>query len=204
MSATPNELMGLGAWENFYVIVGSSAAALTGLTFIVITIAADHRRDNSPGVRLKGLRAFITPTVVYFGTALWLSALMTVPRQTPLSLSLCIGITGVLGIIYCGRVIYWMFAVSSDYKPFLSDWVWNAILPPTAFALLVVAGILGTAHAAWLLYAVGGVTLLLLFVGIHNAWDVVAWTTTERHANSGHESEALSGVSSEPTETGSQ
>jgi hypothetical protein len=32
------------------------------------------------------------------------------------------------------------------------------------------------------LYVVGGVALLLLLVGIHNAWDVVAWITTERHA----------------------
>src|SRR5690349_19469249 len=153
MSATPIEIPGLGAWENFYVIVGSSAAALTGLTFIVITIAADHRRDNSPAVRLKGLRAFITPTVVYFGTALWLSALMTVPGQTVFSLTLCIIITGVLGLIYCGQVIYWMFAVFSDYRPFLSDWIWNAMLPPAAFVLLAVAGFLGNGHPGFLLYA---------------------------------------------------
>ncbi|HEY4213677.1 MAG TPA: hypothetical protein VGM84_19520 [Steroidobacteraceae bacterium] len=194
MSAITSESLGLDAWENFYVIVGSSAAALTGLTFIVITIAADHRRGNSPEVRLTGLRAFITPTVVYFVTVLWLSALMTVPGQTPLSLSACVALSGVLGIAYCGRVIYWMFAVFSDYKPFLSDWIWNAILPPAAFALLTGAGLLGTSHTAFLLYAVGGVTLLLLLIGIHNAWDVVAWTTTERHARKGHESEALSGV----------
>jgi hypothetical protein len=50
-----------------------------------------------------------------------------------------------------------------------------------------------------LLYAIGAVTLLLLFIGIHNAWDVVAWTTTERHAQKGHESEAMSGISSEPS-----
>jgi hypothetical protein len=202
MSAT--EALGLNAWENFYVIVGSSAAALTGLTFIVITIAADSRRDNSPGVRLKGLRAFITPTVVYFGTALWLSALMAVPGQTATSLSICVIVTGVLGLVYCIQVIYWMFAVSSDYKPFLSDWIWNAILPPAAFAFLAVAGFLGTGHTTLLLYAVGGVTLLLLFVGIHNAWDVVAWTTTERHARKGHESATMSGVNPGPTGNRSQ
>jgi hypothetical protein len=32
------------------------------------------------------------------------------------------------------------------------------------------------------LYLVAAVTVLLLFIGIHNAWDVVAWITTERHA----------------------
>src|SRR5690349_13899270 len=156
MSVTATETLGLNAWENFYVIVGSSAAALTGLTFIVITIAADHRRDNSPAVRLKGMRAFITPTVVYFGTALWLSALMTVPGHTAFSLSVCVGLSGAFGIAYCIGVIYWMFGVFGDYKPFLSDWIWNAVLPPAAFALLVVAGFLATRHTAFSLYAVGG------------------------------------------------
>ena len=30
----------IDGWENFYVIVGSSAAALTGLMFVVITLTA--------------------------------------------------------------------------------------------------------------------------------------------------------------------
>jgi hypothetical protein len=30
----------LAGWDNFYVIAGSSAAGLTGLTFIVISLAA--------------------------------------------------------------------------------------------------------------------------------------------------------------------
>jgi hypothetical protein len=31
-------------------------------------------------------------------------------------------------------------------------------------------------------YLIAAATMLLLFIGIHNAWDVVAWITTERHA----------------------
>ena len=31
----------LAGWENFYVIVGSSAGALIGLQFVVITLIAD-------------------------------------------------------------------------------------------------------------------------------------------------------------------
>jgi len=149
---------------------------------------------------LRGLRAFITPTVVYFGAALWLSALMTVPGHTAFSLSVCLEISGLLGLAYDCAVVYWIFGVSSDYRPFLSDWIWNALLPPAAFALLTAAGFLETRHTAFALYAVGGVTLLLLLIGIHNAWDVVAWTTTERHARTGHESASTSGITSGPSE----
>src|SRR4051812_768692 len=37
----------LAAWESFYVIVGSSAAALTGLQFVVIALIAETARRSS-------------------------------------------------------------------------------------------------------------------------------------------------------------
>jgi hypothetical protein len=32
----------LAAWQNFYVIIGSAAATLTGLLFVVITLVSGH------------------------------------------------------------------------------------------------------------------------------------------------------------------
>src|SRR5579862_1128650 len=100
----------LHGWENFYVIVGSSAAALTGLTFIVITISAADATNfaNNPAARLTGLRAFITPIAVHFCSALWISVLLSVPDQTVLSLAICLGVTGLAGSVYCANVIRWM------------------------------------------------------------------------------------------------
>jgi len=185
MSAGLSAVLPLSGWENFYVIVGSSAAALTGLTFIVITISSERgeRSDGSPP-RLFGLRAFITPTVVHFSASLWISALQSVPGHTALSLALCIGITGGVGAIYCARVIYWMVRMftGSHYKPFVEDWVWTAALPLLAYLCLFAVAWLLPAHAELALRLIGGITLLLLFIGIHNAWDVVAWITTERDA----------------------
>ena len=38
------------AWESFYVIVGSSGAALTGLQFVVTALIADaHRKGSEEG-----------------------------------------------------------------------------------------------------------------------------------------------------------
>jgi len=174
----------LDGWQNFYVIVGSSAAALTGLTFIVITLVADaNSGSQAPATRLLGLRAFITPTTVHFVSALWLSALLTVPGQTVDSLALCLGVTGVVGIVYCARVIHWMFQTRPVYKIFVSDWIWCAALPLLAHLSLLTATLLLAKNPRASLYAVAGTTLLLLFIGIHNAWDVVAWITTGRHAH---------------------
>lgn len=165
-------------------MLGSSAAALTGLTFVVITISAE-RGDlaGSALARLTGLRVFITPTAVHFCAALWLCALMCIPGQTAITLAVLLAATGAAGLIYCAALLRRMLASSFGYEPFLSDWIWNVVLPLTAYMSLA-ATALALPHApAISLYAVSGVVLLLLFVGIHNAWDVVVWITTERHAH---------------------
>lgn len=176
--------LNLTDWQSFYVLLGSSAAALTGLTFVVITISAE-RGDlgGSASARLTGLRVFITPTAVHFGAALWLSALMLIPGQRVLSLELLLAITGVAGLIYCVTLVRPMLSRSFGYKPFISDWIWNAVLPVTAYLALAVTGFMVPHQPAFSLFAVSGVVLLVLFIGIHNAWDVVVWITTERHAH---------------------
>jgi hypothetical protein len=72
----------LAEWDNFYVITGSSAAGLTGLTFVVIALSADAKRVN-----VSGLRTYVTPTIVHFGAVLALAAYLSMPHQGALSLS---------------------------------------------------------------------------------------------------------------------
>jgi hypothetical protein len=193
-AVTTSAAVPLGEWQNFYVLVGSSAGALTGLTFIVITVAADSTGIRNAKVRLAGLRAFITPTAVYFGTALAVSAFMSVPGQTAFTLALCLIVSGLGGLGYWTTVIRWMFGMfrmTSEYRLFLADWFWSVILPPVGYvALASSALLLLRGQAAASLYVVAATTLLLLFIGIHNAWDVVAWMTTERHARRDHQHDA--------------
>ncbi|MGH9573140.1 MAG: hypothetical protein ACRD40_06365 [Candidatus Acidiferrales bacterium] len=62
----------LAGWDNFYVIVGSSAGALIGLQFVVIALIADLPiRDGAA----QASSAFATPTVLHFGAVLLLSSL---------------------------------------------------------------------------------------------------------------------------------
>ena len=66
----------VSAWENFYVIVGSSAGALIGLQFVVITLIADlPMRDGTA----QAGQAFATPTVVHFGAVLLLAGILSAP-----------------------------------------------------------------------------------------------------------------------------
>ena len=62
-------------WASFYMMVGSAAAALIGMQFIVITLLADRPRRPTVGA----LDAFATPTVVHLTGALLVSAIMSAP-----------------------------------------------------------------------------------------------------------------------------
>src|SRR5258706_4359188 len=64
-------------WDSFYVIVGSAAGALIGLQFVVLTLVA----ERPPLRAAEGGAAFATPTIVHFGTALLLSAVLRAPWQ---------------------------------------------------------------------------------------------------------------------------
>ena len=66
------------------------------------------------------------------------------------------------------------------YVPVLEDWIWNVILPAVvSFGLLTVA-ILIWYRLSPALFAVATLSLMLLFIGIHNAWDIAVWMTTRK------------------------
>jgi hypothetical protein len=160
-------LSSLADWNSFYVIIGSSAAGLTGLTFVVIALAADTHRLNT-----HGLRAFVTPTIVHFGTVLALAAFLSMPHQNVMSLSLGCGVAGITGLIYAGIISVTLYRHMSDYIPVAEDWLWHAILPTLVYAALLATAFLIWHRAEQSLYAIAASSTLLLFIGIHNAWDV--------------------------------
>ena len=51
----------------------------------------------------------------------------------------------------------------------------HRLLPLAAYAVLALSAFAAHAHTREALFGVGAATLLLLFVGIHNAWDAVAY-----------------------------
>jgi hypothetical protein len=171
-----NTLPALAGWENFYVILGSAAAGLTGLTFVVVALAADASMTH-----LSGLRTFVSPTVIHFSSALWITALCSVPRQTVLSLGITGLVSGGLGVAYTLRTMQRMAGMDRrDYVPVLQDWVWNGALPLLAYALLGVGGALLWFDPLAPGYLIGLSALQLVFIGIHNVWDLAVWILAER------------------------
>jgi len=163
----------LHAWETFYVIVGSSGAALTGLQFVAVALAAERKPTG------EQVGAFGTPTVFHFSFALLIAAIATAPWRSIGGPAAALALSGVGGVVYA--VIVARRARRQDgYAMVMEDWIWHVALPFCAYATLL-CGALGLHwHAGAALFAVAAATLLLLFIGIHNAWDAVAWFVVER------------------------
>jgi hypothetical protein len=159
----------LNEWESFYVIVGSAAGALIGLQFVVMTLIAER-----PKPAAEAGAAFGTPTIVHFSIGLLLSAVLRAPWQAITVPAAVWGLIGFIGVVYTAIVARRM-KTQPVYRPCFEDWLFHAALPLIAYALLVVSGFAAHAHARDALFGVGGATLLLLFSGIHNAWDAVVY-----------------------------
>ncbi|HEY3279009.1 MAG TPA: hypothetical protein VGJ83_00730 [Gemmatimonadales bacterium] len=167
----------LGAWETFYVIVGSSAAALTGLQFVVIVLAAEARAL----VGAPAVQAFGTPTIVHFCIVLLISAIVSAPWPALSGPKLALGVCGAGGFVFALLVVR-MARRQTGYVPVLEDWLWHATFPLIAYFALFVAALLLPRHPESSLFAIGAAALLLLYIGIHNAWDAVTYIALrERH-----------------------
>ena len=165
----------LDGWESFYVIIGSSAAALTGLQFVVIALVAEARVASSS----REIDAFGTPTIVHFCAVLLVSAILSAPWHAMSSVAVAIGSCGMVGVVY-GVIITLRARRTTDYTPVLEDWIWHAVLPLTAYAAFAVSAITLTRRPELSLFIIGAAAILLLFIGIHNAWDTVTYIAIER------------------------
>ena len=159
------------AWESFYVIVGTSGAALIGIQFVVIALVADVRKLVATG---DSISAFATPTVVHLGAALAISALMSAPWPSLWGASVALALCGLGGLAYAALVIP-RARRQKSYTPVWEDWLWYAVLPCGGYAALVVATLCLSTATETAAFAIGATALGLLLIGIHNAWDTVTY-----------------------------
>jgi hypothetical protein len=157
-------------WENFYVIVGAAAGALIGLQFVVMTLVA----DRPPRGAAAAGAAFATPTIVHFSVVLLLSALVSAPWETIAGPAALAGLTGLGGLIYA-TIVALRVKSQLAYKPDLEDQLFHVVLPFVSYAILMLSSFAAFTDTREALFGVGAAALLLLFIGIHNAWDATAY-----------------------------
>lgn len=161
----------LTTWQNFYVIIGTAAATLTGLMFVVVTLI--ERLVQQPR-KNEAHMVFNTPNVIHLCTALLVAATLSAPWPDLWMVSLPLGLSGLAGVIYVGLVGRGMQRQKS-YHPVLEDWLWHVIFPLVAYLTFFIAALVLLGAPLPALFVIGAALLLLLFIGIHNAWDTVTY-----------------------------
>lgn len=163
-------------WDNFYLLVGSAAAALIGLLFVVVTLTSSLEKQSAS----TGASVYMTPTVFHFGVVLVLSGLALAPGVAPLATGQGVGFAAVAGMVYAGFVAVWIHQKKVSPTPHWSDFWWYGVAPLVLYLGLAIDGVVltdgrhGTAAMAASLMA-------LLLVGVRNAWDLVTFLAPRKN-----------------------
>ena len=168
----------LTRWESFYVIMGSAAATLTGLQFVVITMITELRRRASE----TQTATFSTPTVIHFTAALVVSGILSAPWPSLTGPVVSLVVSGAAGVGYAALVLRNALKQQvkrQGYRLVLEDWAWHIVLPAITSASQTIAALLLRRASTGALFVIAGATVLLLLIGIHNAWDTVTFVAAQ-------------------------
>ena len=167
----------LTAWSNFYFMTGSSAAALTGLMFVVVTLMSG--RPGRTEDAYAGVATFSTPTVMHLAAAFLVSAVLIAPWHSLVHAGAAAALVGLAGVAYVLRVMHRTRRLTI-YTADVEDWMWYTILPLVAYGVITASATNLAAVPARALFVLAAGILLLIFIGIRNAWDVVTYLAIER------------------------
>ena len=162
-------------WRDFYVLLGTAAAALVALLFVAASVGA----GILSGQNTAGTGMYMSPVVVHFTAVLFVCAVGLVPSHTWGSFGLIVGAGAVAAFIYADVISLW---VLKDRSTDAIDTLAYGVAPALGYLAAVVAAALflfGSHRAPDVL---GGALIWLLIVNIRNAWDLVLFIV-RRHTD---------------------
>ena len=142
----------------------------------MITLVAGGR--NRAAASEVGVGTFTSPTVVHFCTALYVSAVLAAPWHLVVYASLAVRLGALFGLVYeilVGVRMLHLTRRGHTYRPGVDDWLRYIVSPLAGYGLLLAGALELPAFPVTAMFVVAAGTLLLIFVGIHNAWDVVTY-----------------------------
>ena len=157
----------LEGWRDFYLLVGTAGATLVALLFVAVSLGAGYLNPK----HTAATRTFFSPVVIHFTAVFFISAIAMAPSQRPLSLSVLVGATALIGAAVSGFTIFQM--IRNRWTDNLEDRLAYGLLPVAAYAALIGAAVMIFVERESSLDVLAGALLLLLIVNIRNAWDLM-------------------------------
>ncbi len=137
---------------------------------MVVTLVAER-----PSLRAtEAGAAFATPTIVHFSAVLLVSALIRVPWHSVTPLAALWAVVGLGGLAYQLTVARHLRR-QAVYSMQSEDWMFHVLLPCVSYAALVGSAVVAWAYERGALFGAAAAALMLLFIGIHNSWDSIAY-----------------------------
>jgi hypothetical protein len=153
-------------WHEFYALLGTAAAALVALLFVAASIGANVFTAETAGAT----RTFMSPVVFHYTNILFLSLIVLIPDQTPMSFGLTLAVAAFGSLVY--SIVIFVRVWRHSFAD-LADRLGYGSVPLICYcAGLVSAWLLLTGSKAGL-YVLAAAALLLLVVNIRNAWDLM-------------------------------
>jgi hypothetical protein len=163
-------------WDNFYLLIGTAAAALIGLLFVVATLTAGREATTAT----SGQHIYMTPTVFHLALVLLVSALMLAPEIDARLIGILIGIGAVIGFVYIATIGVQLWRRKTPAPPHWSDHWCYAVAPAAIYLGLAVTALLVWRVPAIAPYSLALTVAALLLIAIRNAWDLVTWLAPRR------------------------
>jgi hypothetical protein len=160
-------------WSDFFLLVGSAAAVLIGLIFVVISLLQDRSRSTV----LAGSRLYMGPIVLGISFVLTLSAAALTPGLGRCAFAALMGVVAVWGLVrgIMSTVGIQRLSRIGDAPPHWTDLWFYGVLPS---ALYIAFGVIALAYwrdCWWADYGLATVITAALLLAIRNEWDLITW-----------------------------
>jgi hypothetical protein len=158
-------------WHDFYLLLGTAAATLTGAMFVVASIGVGFlTRRHLPQVRV-----FLTPTVIHLASVVAVALVAVMPALEWPVLAAAFAAGGGAGLAYSAAV-GWRVA---QRRVEWSDQIWYALIPIVGYGVILAAALSIFLGAVPSFAAIALGPALLLAAGIRNAWDMIVFLAAQ-------------------------
>jgi hypothetical protein len=177
----PSVPLDLHEWHEFYLLLGTAAAALVALLFVAVSIGVGYL---TPG-RTTATRVFISPVVIHFSSVLLMCAVALTPAKVPLLIEIVIGLNAIAGFVVSCVILSQVMRSAYQDVVFIDNLAYG--VGPALGYLVIFAAMWSAARGwEWSLHLLATGMLILLMVNIRNAWDMML-TLVRRQGENGDE-----------------
>lgn len=169
--------MSTDQWWNFFYLCGSSAATLTGLTFVAATFGSSLiKKDN-----LDKVNIYISPFCYHFMHVFFLCIVNAIPGSNARFIAAAAIVSGLWRLIKIPKAFSILHAqMREEPNPEIdvSDWIVVVFVPMAVYCALIAAGVGFLLDKPWAVEVLAACCLVLLLNAVKGIWDMLIWVAS--------------------------